>query len=63
MATLRYIFVALMIIAPFGAYAEIASSTYVDEKVQTAVQTTGDQTVAGEKTYTESPIVPTPPLP
>ena len=67
-------FFAFSALMPCVSYANIASSEYVDEKiettskyvdekVETTVKTAGDQTVDGTKTYTASPIVPTPPLP
>ena len=37
--------------------------TFSDNLPQRFVSTTGDQEISGNKTYTSSPIVPTPPLP
>ncbi len=53
----------LFVILPLSAFADIASTGYVDDRVAAQVKTTGDQEIAGTKTYTTSPIVPTPPLP
>lgn len=46
-----------------SARASVASTTYVESRTADQVKTTGDQQIAGTKTYTTSPIVPTPPLP
>ena len=46
-----------------AAWADVASTTYVDAQTAAQVKTTGDQSISGTKTYTTSPIVPTPALP
>lgn len=60
------LFIAVLAALPFGAFAakvEVASSSYVDQQLKTAVSLTGDQNISGTKTYAESPVVPTPALP
>lgn len=46
-----------------AAFCDVASTSYVDRQTENQVQIVGDQQIAGTKTYTASPVVPTPPLP
>ena len=44
----------------------VASTTYVDKitaALETKVDLESEQTITGQKTFSTSPIVPTPPLP
>lgn len=45
------------------AGAQIASSEYVDQRMESVVSVDGEQEITGKKIYTESPMVPTPALP
>lgn len=46
-----------------AAFCDVASTSYVDRHTENQVQVIGDQEISGTKTYTASPVVPTPPLP
>ncbi len=49
-------------VVPASVAAQLASRSYVDQAVAAAVLKTGDQTIAGVKQFTASPLVPDPTL-
>lgn len=50
-------------VVPAGVAVQIVSRQYVDSALATAVHKTGDETVAGVKTFSSSPLVPAPASP
>ena len=57
---------ALLVVTLCASEAQcvvVSSKQYVDTNVAQRVSTTGDESIQGQKTFLESPIVPTPPLP
>ena len=57
-------FFVLCAVLPFAANAaSVASAQYVEQRLETTVSITGNQSIDGTKTYNESPIIPTPALP
>ncbi|MDW2958612.1 MAG: hypothetical protein R8M37_02285 [Alphaproteobacteria bacterium] len=62
---MRKLLICFFIVSPMCVYADIASTTYVENTMNSRVDTseTANQTMAGNYTVSGTLIVPTPPLP
>ncbi|MFQ6703120.1 MAG: hypothetical protein ACLRFO_02875 [Alphaproteobacteria bacterium] len=62
---MRWIILFLILLIPCGAWADLASTTYVETRTTTKVDvsSTANQTMAGTYTVSGTLVVPTPALP
>ncbi|MFQ6702688.1 MAG: hypothetical protein ACLRFO_00590 [Alphaproteobacteria bacterium] len=62
---MRRIVLFLILLIPYGAWADLASTTYVKNATSTHVDTaqSANQTMAGTYTVSGTLVVPTPALP
>ncbi len=63
MRKILFLVAIFAISGPAMAATKLASTDYVDGLTGEMVKTTTDQDIGGEKNFTTSPVVPTPPLP